>query len=206
MPQVKRECFMRLILTIAAASLAIATAGCQKPAENNADATAANDLTVNDGMANDAMAGDTGNAMAVAPQAANDFASTIAGSDMFEIASGKLAQTMATNAALKSFGTMLVTDHSKSSSELKTAAAGATPPVTLPTALPAELQAKLDALKAAKGAAFDTLFLEQQKDGHTKALDALKSYASSGDTASLKTFAAKAIPVVQGHLDKLNAM
>lgn len=194
---------MRLILTAAAASLAIATAACQKPADTNNDAAVANDVAMNDGGAiNDTAMND----MAMAPAAASDFASTIAGSDMFEIESGKLAKTMATNAGLKDFGGMLVTDHSKSSAELKTAAASVSPPVTLPTALPAELQTKLDALKAAKGAAFDTLFVEQQKDGHQKALDALKSYSSTGDAPSLKAFATKATPVVQSHLDKLNAM
>jgi putative membrane protein len=199
---------MRLILTAAAASLAIATAACQKPADNNADTMAGNDTAMNDTMMNDGMANDMNmsNGMATAPMAASDFASTIAGSDMFEIASGKLAQTNATNADLKSFGGMLVTDHTKSSAMLKTAASSATPAITLPTAMPAELQAKVDALKAAKGAEFDRLFVEQQKDGHQKALDALKSYSASGDVASLKDFAGKATPVVQTHLDKLNAM
>ncbi len=188
---------MRLILTAAAASLAIMTAACQKQADTNADATAANDMMMNDTMTND---------MAMAPMAASDFASTIAASDMFEIASGKLAQTMAANEACRKFGAMLVTDHTKSSALLKTAAAAASPAVTLPTSLPAELQAKLDALKAANGAAFDTLFLEQQKDGHKDALDALKSYSSGGDVSSLKTFATNATPVVQAHLDRLNSM
>jgi putative membrane protein len=197
---------MRLILTAAAASLAIVTAACQKPAETDTDA--ANDMMMNDGVAENAMANDVdmANAIAMAPTAAGDFATTIAASDMFEIASGKLAQATATNAELKSFGGMLVTDHTKSSADLKTAAAAATPPIALPTALPAELQAKLDALKAAKGAAFDTLFLDQQKDGHRKALDALNSYASSGDSPALKAFAGKAAPVVQSHLDKLEAL
>jgi putative membrane protein len=198
---------MRLILTAAAASLAIVTAACQKPAENS-DSAAANDLAMNDMGTNDSMATDANmaNGMAMAPMAASDFASTIAGSDMFEIASGKLAQSNATNADLKKFGEMLVMDHTKSSADLKTAAAAATPPVTLPTEMPAELQSKIDALKAAKGAEFDKLFVEQQKEGHQKALEALKSYSSSGDAASLKTFAGKATPVVQSHLDKLNAM
>ena len=187
---------MRHILTGAAASGAIATAACQKPAETNADATATNGMTVNNAMAND---------MVMAPMAASDFASTIAASDMFEIASGKLAQTMAMNEACRKFGAMLVTDHTKSTAMLKSAAA-AGPAVTLPTTLPAELQAKLDALKAAKGAAFDTLFNAQQKAGHSKALNALKSYSSSGDVVSLKTFASNAAPVVQAHLDMLNSM
>jgi putative membrane protein len=198
---------MRLILTAAAASLAIATAACQKPADT-ADANASNDMMMNDGMASDLnMANDVNMAgMTVAPMMANDFVATIAASDMYEIAAGKLAQTTATNPALKDFGAMLVTDHTKSSTDLKAAAASASPPATVPTTMPAELQAKLDALKAAKGADFDKLFVEQQKEGHQKALDALKGYAADGDQPSLKTFAGKATPVVQSHLDKLNAM
>ncbi len=194
---------MRFLLTTAVASLAIATAACQKPATTE-DVNIANDMAMNDGMA--PLDTNMSNGMAMAPMMASDFASTIAGSDMYEIAAGKLAQTMATNAECRKFGAMLVTDHTKSSAMLKTAAAAATPAVTLPMTMPAELQAKIDALKGAKGADFDKLFVEQQKDGHQKALDALKSYAASGDQPSLKKFATDATPVVQGHLDALNAM
>ena len=201
---------MRLTLIAAAVSLAISTAACQKTVEDNAADTAANNLAMNDTMMDDSMANDMNtNGMAMAPALASDFVATIAASDMFEIASGKLAQSMATKEECKNFGTMLVADHGKSTADLKTAAAAATPPVTLPTGLPAELQAKLDALKAAKaakGAEFDKLFIEQQKDGHKKALEALKSYASGGDVASLKAFATKGAPVVQAHLDEINAM
>jgi len=200
---------MRLILTAAVASLALAAAACRDSADNAADANLSNDMMMNDGMANDLnMSNDMNmaNDMAMAPAVATDFVSTIAGSDMYEIAAGKLAQTMAANAALKDFGEMLVTDHGKSSADLKTAAAAASPAVTVPATMPADLQAKLDALKGAKGAAFDTLFVEQQKEGHQKALDALKSYAAGGDQTPLKSFASKAAPVVQAHLDKLNAM
>jgi putative membrane protein len=194
---------MRLVLTAAAASLAIVTAACQKPAEN---ADTVNDVAANDMMADNATTDDMNLAGGVAAMAGTDFAATIAGSDMFEVESGKLAQANATNAKLKSFGGMLVTDHTKSTADLKTAAAAATPAIALPAVLPAELQTKLDALKAAKGAAFDTLFLEQQKEGHQKALDALNSYSSTGDVASLKAFAGKAAPVVQRHLEELNGI
>jgi putative membrane protein len=194
---------MRFLLTTAVASLAIATAACQKSATTE-DVNIANDMTLNDEIA--PLDTNMTNGMAMAPMMASDFASTIAGSDMYEIAAGKLAQTMATNPDAKKFGAMLVTDHGKSSTMLKAAVGAATPAVTLPTTMPAELQAKVDALKAAKGAGFDKLFVEQQKDGHQKALEALKSYAASGDQPSLKKFATDATPVVQGHLDALNAM
>ena len=48
-----------------------------------------------------------------------------AASDMYEIESGKLAQTKATAPEVKAFGAMLVTDHGKSSADLKAAAAEA---------------------------------------------------------------------------------
>lgn len=194
---------MRLVLTAAAASLAIATAACQKPAEN---ADGVDDVVANDLMADNAVTDDVNMAGGVAAMAGTDFVATIAGSDMFEVESGTLAQANATDARLKAFGGMLVTDHGKSTADLKTAAAAATPAIALPAVMPAELRAKLDALKAAKGADFDRLFLEQQKEGHRKALDALSSYASTGDVASLKAFAAKAAPVVQRHLDELNGI
>ena len=88
----------------------------------------------------------------------------------------------------------------------KLVAAKTSPVVSLPMALPADLKSKIDALKAAKGADFDKLFVSQQTEGHQKALDALKAYSSGGDQASLKEFATTATPVVQGHLTKLEAM
>jgi putative membrane protein len=199
---------MRLILTTAVASLAIITAACNNTADDTADANMSDDMAMNDMAMNDMAMNDMNmaNGMAMAPMAAADFASAVAATDMYEIASGKLAQTMATMDECKTFGAMLVTDHNKSTADLKAAAGAASPPVMVPAAMPADMQAKLDALKAAKGAAFDKLFIEQQKEVHQKALATLQSYSSGGDVPSLKAFAAKGAPMVQGHLDKLNAM
>ena len=194
---------MRLILTTAVASLAIMTAACNNTADETAEANMADDMAMNDMAMNDM---NMANGMAMAPMAAADFAAAVAATDMYEIAAGKLAQTMATMDECKTFGAMLVTDHNKSTADLKAAAGAASPAVMVPAAMPADMQAKVDALKAAKGAAFDKLFIEQQKEVHQKALATLQSYASGGDVPSLKAFAGKGAPMVQGHLDKLNAM
>lgn len=196
---------MRLILTAAVASLAIATAACNSKSDDAEVTDMAGDPTANEmAMADDMNM--AGNDNMAAPMAAAAFAATIAGSDMYEIEAGKLAQSMATMEECRKFGGMLVADHGKSSADLKAAAAAAMPAITLPTTMPPEHQAKLDALKAAKGAAFDKLFIEQQKEAHQKALAALTSYASSGDSPPLKEFAGKAAPVVKAHLDMLNSM
>ena len=195
---------MRIILTTAVASLAIMAAACNNTADDTANANTADDMAMNDMAMSDMNMVDQGDM--TAPMTAAAFAATIAGGNMYEIEAGKLAQTMATMEECKKMGTMLVTDHTKQQDMLKAAAAGSTPPVTLPTAIPAEHQAHLDALKAAKGAEFDRLFLAQQKEAHTKMLAALKSYAASGDSPSLKAFAAKAAPGVESHLGMVNSM
>ena len=192
------------LTTTFAVALALAACGGNNDADSNAVTTDANmtdDVAVNDVLGADNMVNPAGAAMT-----ANDFATTVAGSDMYEVQSGQLAETAGSSADVKAFGKQLVTDHGKSSAMLKAAAAKASPPMTLPAALPADLQAKLDALKAAKGADFDRLFIDQQTEGHQKALDALRNYAAGGDSQPLKEFAGTAVPGVQMHLDKLNGM
>ncbi len=195
---------MRLLLTAAVASLALMTAACNNTADDTADANMADELAMNDMVMNDVdMAGVDTTAM---PLPAAAFTAMIAGGNLYEIESGKLAKTKAVNEACRKMGTMLVTDHTKQQDMLKTAAAASVPSVTLPTAVPPEHQAHLDALKAATGAEFDRLFLAQQKEAHTKMLAALKSYAESGDSPPLKAFAAKAAPGVEQHLSKVASM
>ena len=190
---------MRFKFLAAAAGLAIATAACDNRAADTADDNLAN---ADVGADPNAMAND----MAMAPAGAADFVNSAAGSDLYEIEAGKLAADKATDAEIKSFGQMLATDHQKSSAELKAVAAQAEPAITPPTAVPPDMQAKLDALKAASGADFDRLFVEQQVEAHGKALDLLNSYASGGDSQPLKDFAAKTAPVIKAHLEKAQSL
>lgn len=160
-------------------------------ADNSANATA-------DEAAN---GGESASSLATA-----DFAASVAASDMYEIESGKLASEKATSAEIRAFGQMLVTDHQKSSADLKTAASEARPAVAVMPALKPEQQQMLDALRSASAADFDRTFVDQQKQAHQMALDLLQRYSREGDVDSLKAFAAKTAPVVQKHLDQVNAM
>lgn len=202
---------MRSTTLITAVSLGIALAGCGKKNDTSAstDANVSSDMnaSMNTGdMGMNATTNSSNMASTGAAMRAQQFVDTIAGSDMFEIQSGKLAQTMGGSSAVKDFGKQLVTDHTKSSTMLKQAAAKTKPVVALPMVLPADLKTKLDALKGAKGADFDKLFIQQQTEGHQQALSALQSYAAGGDQPSLQDFATTAAPVVQGHLTKLQSM
>jgi putative membrane protein len=131
---------------------------------------------------------------------AQQFADNAAASDMYEIEAGKLAQKMGKSQAVKDFGGMMVTDHTKSTADLK-AAAGQDGSVTVAPKLTAKQQSDLDALKAA-GDSFDATYKQQQVAAHQQALSMLQGYAGGGQSQPLKSFAAKTAPVVEGHLEK----
>lgn len=197
-------------LAVAAPALAL-LAGCHQ--NDAANTTAADNSAVDSsGLSADNAAGDnamlgdnlTDNGMTAAPAVTGqEFADTVAASDAYEIAAGKLAQEKATDPALKQFGAMMVKDHTASTAKLKAAAAKASPAVTPSPALTAEQEAMLKTLRDAKGADFDNAYRTQQIAGHQKALTALQTYQSSGDVASLKQFASDASAVVQSHLKQI---
>jgi putative membrane protein len=188
-------------LTAAALVLAIAACGDNTRSDDlSTDASLTEDSAMDDVLgANTA----TDNEAAVAlPTDAAGFATAVAASDLYEIESSTLAAQKASSKEVKELAAHLKTDHQKSSAQLKAAAAGAGTTVT--PALDAEKQQLLDELKAASGAEFDRLFLEQQRSAHQKALSLLQSYAQGGDNEALKGFAKTAMPVIQGHLAHAN--
>lgn len=125
-----------------------------------------------------------------------DFVSEAAMSDMFEIQEGKLAADRG-NAATKMFATQMVTDHTKTSTELK----GMLPAdVTPPAALDSAHQKKLDKLAGLNGNDFEKQYRSDQVSAHKTAVSLFKRYAKGGDNPGLKTWAGQTLPALQGHL------
>jgi putative membrane protein len=192
---------MRIATLTTVAAFALAVAACNKNQASNDVSTDAN--LAEDTAANDVLGANTTNA--AMPTDASGFANTVAGSDLYEIESAKLAADKASNADVKSLAQHIRTDHEKSSTELKSAAGTAN--ISVAPKLDAEKQGLLDQLKAtARGADFDKLYVEQQKTAHQKALDLLQNYSSGGDNEALKSFATKASGVVKNHLDQANSI
>jgi putative membrane protein len=183
---------MKLKFTLAA-SAALALAACGS-SENAAapDAAATDDALAQADAA-------AASADAALPTDAQGFVDMASASDMYEVEAGKLAQSMGTAQAVKAFGKMMETDHTKSTADLKAAAAKAAD-VTVDPRLTPQQQADLDTLKNA-GADFDSLYKTHQLAAHQQALSLLQNYASAGDQQALKDFASKTVPVVQTHLD-----
>ena len=142
-------------------------------------------------------------AMAAPPVSTGAYVAQAANSDMYEIQAGELAAKNGQSQQVKDFGRMMVTDHTKSSQDMKAMVTRANLGTQPPARLDAEHQAMIDRLKAAKGEAFDREYMTQQMAAHRKALALHQGYAQSGDNTELKGFATQVIPVIQKHHDWL---
>ena len=129
-----------------------------------------------------------------------DFVKEVAISDMFEIESNKLAEQKG-NAAEKRFASMMVADHTKTSTELKGLVSGGKVQAELPTALDSSHQSKLDKLKNQSGKDFSSDFDSMQVSAHKDAVSLFERYAKGGDNAELKDWAGKTLPALRHHLE-----
>ncbi|RTL50769.1 MAG: DUF4142 domain-containing protein [Bradyrhizobiaceae bacterium] len=143
--------------------------------------------------------------LGVAPKT-QDFVKEAAMSDMLEIAAAKIAQTKG-NAEEQKFAAQMITDHTKTSDELKAAVANnADLKAQIPTALDSSSQGKIDKLNAAKPEDFAATYDPMQVSAHKDAVSLFERYAKGGDNAQLKDWAGKTLPALQHHLDMAQKM
>jgi putative membrane protein len=138
-------------------------------------------------------------ALGVAPTTA-DFVKEVAISDMFEIESNKLAEQKG-NAQEKSFAQQMVTDHTKTSTDLKGLVSSGKVKAELPTAIDSSHQSKLDKLKGASGKDFSSDFNSYQVSAHKDAVSLFERYAKGGDSTELRDWAGKTLPNLRHHLE-----
>lgn len=139
-----------------------------------------------------------GDASAALPT--SDYVMKAGQSDQFEIQEGQLASSMGKMPSVKSFGSMMVTEHRKTTATL-TKAAGQ--PGMAPPPLSADQQAQIDQLRGTSGADFDKTYVSQQIASHQEALTVQANYAKGGSDAKLRKVATSTVPIVQGHLNTL---
>jgi len=126
-------------------------------------------------------------------------------SDQYEIQSSNLVMATTNNSELKQFATMMVSDHNKSTADVKTAAtqSGLT---AKPPMLDSMGRKNIAALKASKGPARDALYIKQQKTAHQQALALHQGFAASGTAPALKQVASTIAPTVEHHIEMLASM
>ncbi|WP_174297830.1 DUF4142 domain-containing protein [Sphingomonas bacterium] len=139
------------------------------------------------------------------PTTAPDYVKAAGAGDKFEIDSSKLVLQSTKDAQVRSFAHKMIADHTKSTAMVKVAARKDGVAVMPPMLNPMQTQ-MLDDIRAATGKARDAVYMQDQGTSHDASLQVQQSYASGGDKPALMATAAKIVPVVQSHIDMLNAM
>ncbi len=128
-----------------------------------------------------------------------DFVKQVAISDMFEIESSKLAAQKG-DAATKTFAKQMVTDHTKTSTELKGLVSSGKVKAEIPTALDKTHTGKLENLQSLNGSDFNNQYHDDQLAAHKDAVSLFERYSKSGENPDLKSWASTTLPALQQHL------
>jgi len=145
-----------------------------------------------------------GSAFAQAPNDAQ-IAHIVVTANQVDIDAGKLAESKSTNADVKAFGKLMVTDHTgvnKSATDLVTKLK--VTPEDNPTsqALKKGGEENLAKLKSLSGAAFDKAYVDHEVAYHQQVLDAVdKTLIPNAKNEELKALIVKVRPAFVAHLD-----
>lgn len=120
---------------------------------------------------------------------------------MTEVRLGEIAKTKAKHTGVREFGAMMVTDHGKANTELKTLAEAKG--VKLSTELEGKHQATVDRLNKLSDDAFDKAYVEEMVSDHKKDVADFEKFSGTVKDAELKAFVDKTLPTLRTHLDRV---
>lgn len=121
-----------------------------------------------------------------------------------EVEAGKLAQKKGNSDAVKKFGAMMVSDHSKANAKLMTIASEKS--VKLPTKLSPKHEQEKAKLEGLSGEAFDAAYVQGQIRDHEETRTLLQTQIDSGTDAQAKQWAQETLPTVEAHLKQVKAL
>jgi putative membrane protein len=119
---------------------------------------------------------------------------------MTEVELGKIATAHTKNDDVKKFADLMVKDHTKANEDLKVAAKSAN--IAVPDKVDDKHQKQIDTFKNYKGTNFDGDFLKEMVTDHTQATALFTQASKEAKHKELRDFAAKTLPVFQGHLEQ----
>ena len=150
-----------------------------------------------------------GSAFAQAPNDAQ-IAHIVVTANQVDIDAGKLAEKQGSNAEVKKFGHMMVTDHSgvnKQATDLAKKLGVKPEDNATSQSLKSGGDANVKKLKTLKGAAFDKAYVDQEVAYHQAVLDAIdKVLIPNAQNAELKALITKVRPAIDGHLQHAKMM
>ena len=167
---------------------------------DNKDSLAGNNAMMSDSVNKTAVMVDNDNSMNDNDQNRDqNFIKEVASGGLMEVEMGKYAQQNAMNPRVKSFGAMMVRDHSKANDELKSIATSKN--MALPTTMEDKHREMMSDIQKKTGADFDKEYIKEMVDDHEKDIEKFKKHAEKGVDPDLKTFASKTLPILLMHQD-----
>jgi putative membrane protein len=120
-----------------------------------------------------------------------------------EVGSGKLAAQKAIRADVKSFGQMMVTDHSDAEQKLLqlSKSRGYRLPQAATDTPPPDMN-----LSKASGDDFDRMYIHAMVSGHRNTVMMFQNYAITGKDPEVRAFAAQMLPTLKAHLAAIKAI
>lgn len=141
-------------------------------------------------------------ALGLAPKT-QDFVTEAAQGDMAEIALSQAAVQKGSD-RVKSFAAQMITDHQKTSADLKKLAQ--TADANLPADMTTSQQKEFEKVAGLRGADFDRQYMDQQVSAHKAAVSLFERYAKGGEHAELQNWARQMLPTLQRHLQMAQAL
>lgn len=133
-----------------------------------------------------------------------DFMVKAASGGLTEVALGKIALNNAASEHVKDFGQMMITDHTKANNELIALAKKKN--IAIPSVPGSDEQRDIDKLQQEKGKDFDKDYVNMMIDDHKKDIKEFQDEADNAKDSAIKAFAQKTLPVLQKHLDHIQAI
>jgi|GEM_PF-376084 putative membrane protein len=121
-----------------------------------------------------------------------------------EVAAGALASTKGDSVGIRSFGQMMVTDHSTAQTDLKTL--GTNVNVGVKDSVDAAHITLGQTLQGLSGRAFDSTYIVNQINDHQTTISAFQTEISSGGRTEVINYANKYLPKIQMHLQMADSI
>jgi putative membrane protein len=136
----------------------------------------------------------------VDPEIRNDlpFLREAAGANLMEVSLGRVAQTQASDGAVKEFGQRMVTDHSSLQQQLTTLTSSNG--VGFSPALDTQQQLKVNRLQRLSGPEFDRAYMELMILDHQADVTHFEDQSRDADSPRVRDLAARSLPVLRQHL------
>ncbi len=130
----------------------------------------------------------------------SEFMTKAASGGMMEVELGNLAQQKGQHADVKSFGKMMVDDHTKANNDLKNLAGQKG--IVLPDSMGEDHMDRVTELREKTGADFDKAYMDLMVEDHEEDVSLFENAANNLEDADVKTFANSTLTVLRQHHER----